>query len=89
MSEEEAIIHYLRTFAGQRVEYCRMLNVLADSMTNHVRGRFPVLRSVKRAAWLRLQNATNRLVRQGVVIRHRTSRATGRKTTVRLNEAFV
>ena len=88
MTEEEAILLYLRTFAGQRVEYCRMLNVLTNNMTQYVRGRFPVKKSVRRAQWIRLRDAANRLVKDGVVIRHRTPRATRRKPTVRINAAF-
>lgn len=87
--EEEVILHYLRTFAGQRVEYCRMLNVLTDNITGYDRKRFPVHWAVKRAAWMKLMEAANRLVKSGAVIRHRTSRDTRRRPTVRINEAFV
>ena len=91
MTEEEAIVHYLRTFAGQKVAYCKMLNTLASAMTGYVRNRFPVPRNVRRATWLRLQAATSRLVKRGVVVRNRTRQVDkrGRHPTVRLNESFV
>jgi hypothetical protein len=91
MTEDEAILHYLRTFAGQRCEFCKMLNVLAANITGHVKGKFPARRDVKREAWMRLRNAATRLRDSGVVIMHRTEQVNRRKRryTIRINEAFA
>lgn len=91
MTEEEALVlHYLRGFAGQRMPYCKTLNLLADSMVGHVKHKFPVKKAVRRAAWLRLQEAVTSLRKTGAVIRHREYLGHHRfRQTIRINEAFV
>ncbi|MGV0949151.1 MAG: hypothetical protein ACOYB3_00665 [Azonexus sp.] len=86
MTEEEAILHYLRTFAGQRVPFCKMLNVLARSMNGHDRVRFPASKAVISATWLRLRAKANQMIKAKVLKIHRR---VGSRQTVRLNEAFV